>query len=258
MRKNILYIIIVIFATSCYSNKELVYLQDETYSNKIPKAVDNQRPLYKIQQNDVLYIDIKTPDPETTNLFKSADEGRVGFNASPSLLYIRGYSVDNDGFVTLPLIGKVHVDNLTIDDVKAKIQSEVDQYLTNASVEVKLVSFKISVLGQVSNPGYYYIYNGQANLMEGLSLAGDLTEYASRQDIKLIRQTEEGSEVILLDLTDPSIIQSPYFYLLPNDVIYVQHSDKQIKNQNLRPLGILFGGISAFVLIANFVIDLSN
>lgn len=256
MHKIIIYVIIVVFATSCYSNKELVYLQDETYSYKVPKAIDNQRPIYRIQPNDVLHIDVKTPDPETTAMFSIQDDNRVGFNANPAILYIRGYSVDDEGNVSIPLIGKIEVRNLTVDEVRTKVQSEISNYLTNASVEIKLVSFKISILGQVNNPGYFYVYNGQATLMEGLSLAGDITEFGSRKNIKLIRQTEQGSEVILLDLTDPSVIQSPYYYLLPNDVIYVQHADKQIKQANLRPLGVFFGGISAVVLLARFIIDL--
>lgn len=258
MHRISIYLIITIIATSCYSKKELVYLQDESYSYKVPKEIDNQRPIYQIQPNDVLHVDVKTPDPETTALFSSQADNRPNFNASPAILYIQGYSVNNDGFVTLPLIGAVEVEGLTIDEVRGKVQGEVDKYLTNASVEVKLVSFKIAVLGQVNNPGYYYIYNGQANLLEGLALANDLTEYGSRDEIKLIRQTEKGSEVILLNLTDPSLIQSPYFYLLPNDQIYVPPAKKQIKNQNLRPLGVLFGGISAIVLISNFIIDLNN
>ncbi len=259
MYKAFIYIGVLIFATSCYSNKELVYLQDEAYSNKIPKPIDNQRPIYKIHANDVLHIDIKTSDSETSALFTVQDEGQGGgFNANPAMLYIRGYSVDNDGNVSIPLIGKVQVNDLSVEQVKSKIQAEVDRYLTNASVEVKLVSFKISVNGQVRSPGYYYVYNGQANILEGLALAGDLTEFASRQDIKLIRQTETGSEVILLDLTDPTVLQSPYFYLLPNDIIYVQHSEKQLKNTNLRPLGVFFAGVSAAILLANFIINQVN
>lgn len=258
MHKVIIYVAIIVFATSCYSNKELVYLQDETYSYKIPKSVENQRPIYKIQPNDVLHIDIKTPDPETTQLFSIQDDNRIGFNANPAILYLQGYSVDNEGDVTLPLIGKIKVENLSIAEVKSKVQSEVDRYLTNASVEVKLVSFKISILGEVKNPGYFYVYNGQASILEGLSLANDITPYGSRENIKLIRQTERGSEVILLNLTDPSLIESPYYYLLPNDVLYVPQADKQVKRTNLAPLGVIFGGISAIVLIANFIIDLPN
>ena len=257
MYKVFAYFAILIFATSCYSNRELVYLQDEAFSNRIPKQIDNQRPVYKLHPNDVLHVDIKTTDPETSALFSIQEEGRGGgFNANPAMLYIRGYSIDDQGNITIPLIGKVPLAELTLPEAKNKLQSEVDRYLSNASVEVKLVSFKISVVGQVRQPGYYYVYNGQANLLEGLSLAGDLTEFASRQNIKLIRQTEKGSEVILLDLTDPSVIQSPYYYLLPNDVIYVQHSEAQIRNQNLRPFGVFFGGITAIVLVARFILDI--
>ncbi len=258
MNKILIFITFVIFASSCYSSKDLVYLQDGSYSEKIPKAINNKRPVYKIQPNDILSIEIKSPNPETSALFNDESSVRGAFQANPALLYLRGYSVDDMGNINIPLIGKLEVKDQSVDEIKRLVQAQVDKLLVNSSVEVKLVSFKISVLGQVNNPGYYYIYNGQATLLEGLALAGDITDYGSRTKIKLIRQTQSGSEVILLDLTDPGVIQSPYYYLLPNDVIYVQPSPRQVSRENTRTLGLIFGGISAAVLLANFILDVNK
>ena len=107
-------------------------------------------------------------------------------------------------------------------------------------------------MGEVRNPGYHFIYANQATILEALGLSGDLTVNGNRKNIKLIRQTDTGSEVIILDLTDPNLIKSPYYYLVPNDVVYVQPSKAQLTRTNLIPLGTLFGAISATFLILNY------
>lgn len=118
---------------------------------------------------------------------------------------------------------------------------------------VKLISFKISVLGDVKAPGRYFIYNDRANLLEGLSMAGDLTQGASRQNVKLIRQKGDQSEVVLLDLTDPNLVQSQYYYLMPNDVIYVEPRKTQLKRENLVVVGVMLSIISTGVLLLNYL-----
>jgi polysaccharide export outer membrane protein len=178
--------------------------------------------------------------------------------ANPAIFYSTGFSVNKDGFVKIPLIGLVQVENLTIEEATEIVQQEADRYVRNATVDVKLISFKISVMGEVNNPGYYYIFNGQATILEGLSMAGDITEFGSRKEIKLIRQVDEGVEVVKLDLTDADLMNSKYYYLVPNDVLYVQPADEQIKRANLQPLGIVFSGISAIVLISNFLLNNFN
>jgi polysaccharide export outer membrane protein len=117
---------------------------------------------------------------------------------------------------------------------------------------VKLVSFKITVLGEVNSPGYRYIFNNQATILEGLGLAGDLSENGNRKRIKLVRQVPTGSEVVMVDLTDPKILTSKYYYLMPNDVIYVEPLRAQSKRSNLALMTLFFSAVTTTVLVLNY------
>ncbi|MEQ9441032.1 MAG: polysaccharide biosynthesis/export family protein [Cyclobacteriaceae bacterium] len=243
---------------SCVSKKSLVYLQDDNFSTEYPTQIKNRRPDYKVQPNDVLHVTIQNPDNETSAFFNYGNqEGARGFG-SESVLYLMGFNVDKDGFIGIPLIGKVKVQNLTIEECQQIIQQEANKYILNSSVDVKLVSFKISVLGEVKSPGYYYIYNGQASILEGLSLAGDLNQFANRNNIKLIRQTDDGVEVTLLNLSNSDLMKSKYYYLLPNDVIYVEPSVEQVRRTNTQPLGVFFGGLGALISVVNLIVTINN
>jgi polysaccharide export outer membrane protein len=155
----------------------------------------------------------------------------------------------------LPTVGKVKIKGLTLNQAKIEIEKGVQQYINNVSVQVKLISFKISVLGEVKSPGYYYVYNNQATIFEGLGLAGDIGDFGNRRKIKIVRQTPTGSEVAMLDITDPNILKSKYYYLLPNDVLYVEPLKAKFARSNLQPLGVFFGGITAIAVILRFIYD---
>lgn len=250
--------LMIMLMTGCYSSKELVYLQNNEFNSEYPTAIKNRRPEYRIQVNDVLQIDVRNPDPTTTALFSKNNGEFVNGNVNPAYLYLAGYSVDEDGSINIPIVGKVKVDGLTVNEAESLVQSEIDKYLNNASAEVKLVSFKVSVLGEVRNPGYYLIYNGQANILEALAMAGDLTQFGSRDEIKLIRQTNDGSEVVMLDLTDSELMNSKYFFLLPNDVVYVEPSKEQVKRANLEPLAVVFSALTTLALFVNAYVNLTQ
>lgn len=250
-------LLVLVWLSSCYSRKELVYLQDSSFSEEYPTQIKNRRPVYRLQVNDVLHIDIQNPDAETAQYFNYGQEEMRGFG-NESNLFIMGHSIGEQGLVTVPLIGKVKVVDLTVEEAKTLLQQEVDKFLRNTTVDVKLISFKISVMGEVNNPGYYYVYNGQANVLEGLSLAGDITQFGNRNNIKLIRQNDNGAEVILLDLTSSEVMKSKYYYLLPNDVIYVEPSSRQVKRANLEPVAIVFSALTTLALIINAVVNFRN
>lgn len=252
---TILWALFLVWTSSCYSRKELIYLKDPTFSSEYPTQIKNRRPLYRIQANDVLHVNIQNPDIETAQYFSYGGNQNMQMLGNPSALFVTGYPVSEDGSISIPLIGNVKVEDLTVDEARVLIQQEVSKYLKNSSVDLKLISFKISVMGEVNNPGYYYIYNGQATVLEGISLAGDLTDFGNRNNIKLIRQNDDGVEVILLDLAQSDIMKSKYYYLLPNDVIYVEPSERQINRENLAPLGVLFGAVTALGVVARLIID---
>lgn len=235
---------------SCISNKRLVYIQKDLAEQK-PVQFTNPKPEYVIQTNDVLSVVVKTTQSQLNELFNIATVGNSFIN-NPGSFFLSGYSVSDSGYISMPTVGKIKVAGLTISKANTVVQDHLAKFLNDANVQVKVISFKISVLGEVKNPGYHFVYNNQATIFEGLALGGDLTDFGNRNRVKLIRQTPTGSEVVLLDITDPEIIKSKYYYLLPNDVLYVQPLKAKIARANLQPLGVLFGGITATAVILRF------
>lgn len=228
-------------------------MQNESLKKATPTTFNTNIPDYKLQVNDVLSVKVLSAERELSEIYNIISPTNGFGVAEPGSLYLSGYSVDSDGNINLPNVGKLKVAGLTTTQAQQLIQRSLNEYLTGATVVVKLISFKVSVLGDVQRPGYYYVYSEQASLLEGLALAGDLNYTASRHNVKLIRQKPGGSEVILLDLTDPALVQSPYYYLLPNDVLYVEPRKTFVKRDNVVVLTTILSVISTAALFLNFV-----
>jgi polysaccharide biosynthesis/export protein len=253
MRKILCYLLLSIVIPSCISKRELVYMQNENLKNNTPTHFNTSYQEYKLQPNDVLSIKVLSVQPELTEQFNIINPNNAFGISGPSSLFLSGYSIDKKGNIRLPILGEVQVAGLTPNEAEERIQKDLDRYINDATVVLKLISFKISVLGEVRNPGYFYIYNEQANLLEGLGMAGDLTQGASRENVKLIRQTPNGTEIVLLDLKDPNLVQSQYYFLKPNDILYVEPRNTQIKRDNLVVVSAILGVISTAALLINFV-----
>ncbi|MEZ4830211.1 MAG: polysaccharide biosynthesis/export family protein [Bacteroidia bacterium] len=244
---------IALLFSSCISNKNTILFQNGSFRYDAPVVLDNKAPLYKIQPNDVLSIKVKDLNPQNTQYLNAMPEGIFNINEVGVFLY--GYSVNDSGFVYLPDIGKIHVSGLTVNQAREEIQAKVrDKAFVNATVFVTLVSYRISIIGEVNKPGYYYVYNNSVNLLEALALASDFKEFADRTNIHLIRNVKGGSEVIKVDLTDPNIFASPYYYLLPNDILYVPNME--VKNNrsnlsNLQLLSVIFSGAAVTLTAIN-------
>jgi polysaccharide export outer membrane protein len=232
----------------------MIYFQDKDFSEYRTTLMENNRSMYRVQPNDVLSIKVKSStDAQVSDLFNITTTNQVSQFSNPGSLYLEGYSVDETGRIMLPILGTLTVQNLTIEEVQALIQLNADKYLKGAIVIVKMLSFKITVLGEVNNPGYHYVYNNQATLLEALGLAGDLTQFGNRKNVKLIRQVPRGSEVVLLDLRDPNLLKSKYFFLMPNDVVYVEPFKARNKRLNLENLALLFSALTTAILILNYL-----
>ncbi|MBC6988811.1 MULTISPECIES: polysaccharide biosynthesis/export family protein [Hymenobacter] len=238
--------------TSCIPSKDISYLQGQKYSLNKASEVSNQRPEYHLQANDILNIAVQSAQPELSRVFSLTESTSPFGTSDPGATYLNGYVIDNNGNITLPTAGKLPVQGLTLLQAQDVVQKAVNNYMRGTTVIVKLVNFKITVLGEVRNPGAYYIQNPSTNLLQGLGLAGDLTTLGNRRNVKLIRQTPTGSEVTLIDLTRADLLTSNYYYLLPNDVLYVEPSKAVTQRGNLTNLGIVFSGITTIVLLLNY------
>jgi len=250
--KILLYLIYFMLLTSCYYNKRLIYLQDRHFSERKSTLVENKRTPYHLQPADVLSVQIKSSaEKEVSGIFNISTQNLMV--ANQGTLFLEGYSVDASGKITLPILGELLVKDLTVEEAQQFIQSNANKYFNNAIVIVKLVSFKVTVLGEVKNPSYYFVYNNQATALEALGMAGDLTIFGNRRNIKLLRQQTAGTEVVLLDLTNPALLKSDFFYLKPGDVLYVEPLKARSNRSNLELLSVVFAAVTAAVLIFSYV-----
>ena len=122
----------------------------------------------------------------------------------------------------MPLTGKIELKNLTVNQAKEKMQNEVNKFMTQTTLIVKLSNFNLSILGEVNKPGMYKVYQSQINLLEAIAMAGNMTNFAKNEEVKIVRQTDNGSEIVTVDLGSADILSSPYYYLKPNDIVYVE------------------------------------
>lgn len=220
---------------SCVSYKNVPYFQDlDTTQVKI--ALDQYKPQI-VQPNDVLSIKVTSLSAESSVLFgDNMTESRSsgGSNSNPNTIQYGGFLVNEKGEVELPTLGKIKVQGLTTTQVKDTIAALAAQYVKNPSVTVRMLSFKVSVTGEVTRAGTFQITNERVNVLEAIALAGDLRITARRENILVIRQKGDQMQFARLDLRSKKVFESPYFYLNNNDVIYVEPNIRRLeRNENL-------------------------
>ena len=214
----------VVFA-SCVPQKKMLYLKEAQMAteNRSVNYINERSVDYKLQPGDNLYIRfINTIDERNAAALAGENSLRANYTSTDAGIYLQSYTLDEDGYIELPLTGKIELKNLTVDGAKEKIQAEINKFVNQTTLIVKLSNFNLTVLGEVTRPGMYKVYQSQINLFEAVALAGNMTNFAKNSEVKIIRQTDNGSEVITVDMGKADILSSPYYYLKPNDIIYVE------------------------------------
>ncbi|HAG16745.1 MAG TPA: hypothetical protein DCG69_09560 [Bacteroidales bacterium] len=248
------FLAIGLFFSSCISQKEIKYLQPNS-PNELNKSEFTHSKIldYRFNYGDNAYINIRSLDEKSNEMFNSSSGNRTTTSYNDASIYLNSYTIDQNGEINFPLIGKITLVGLTQQEAVEKIQAAVDVYLKETTVVVKLVNFNITFVGEVRNPGEYKIYQDKINLFEAIALAGDVSDYANKKAVKLLRSTGTGHQMILLDLTSQSILESPYFYLKPNDVIYIEPLPSKQYGFATFPYSLLFSTISSVILIITFL-----
>jgi polysaccharide export outer membrane protein len=235
-----LFFILSIVLTSCGGYKKAVYFQDVDRQKLSKEAITNYKPL-TIQPEDIIGISVSSMNPESS----------AALNFTSSTDGASGYTVDQHGDIQLPVVGNLHVSNLNSSQVRDQLRLRLLPYLKEPVVVVKLLNFKISILGDVSNPGLFKISSERLTIPEAMSLAGDLSASAIRT-LLIIRESNGEREFINVDLTKKSLFSSPYYYLKNNDVIYVQPG--RIKYSSADPIYQRIGlFLSIFSIAAVFI-----
>ena len=240
MARNAFWILVLaVVSTSCVSKKKMVYFQQKEVA-KVLDSVQNYEP--RIQPSDLLYINVSTVDIEAAapfNLYESVGTGM------PKPI---NYLVNKEGEINFPVLGKINVSGLTTDEIATKLTGLLAPYLKNPVVNVSLKNFKITVLGEVKNPGSYPVVGERISVLDAIGLAGDLTIQGQRSNITLLREQHGKKKYITLDLTDKNIALSPYFYLAQNDVIYVEPNKTKMNSAAVGPnTSIIISAISTLI-----------
>ena len=220
IRPIIILIVVLFLLESCNFHKEMVYLQDLGEKNYIS---ENALLLeeYKLQKNDIVYINIKSDYQFESNILDLNSKNSGNF-FTPISLYLNGYSIDKDGFITIPIIGKISAEKRTINEIQEDIEKIANSIIKDAYVSVKLINFNISILGEVHNPGSYSVLAGENSFLKVMALAGDLTDYANRKNILLLRQQNDTIFSQRIDLTSKEFFSNGTYLLRPNDIIYIE------------------------------------
>lgn len=225
-----LFTIAILIFSSCGSRKNMVYLQED--STHITNIYEQNVP--KIQPSDILTIVVTAADPKVTAPFNPVNSmGTASISQQTDLALRPTYTVDSEGYVFLPILGKVHLAGMTRIEAIEKIRTELIQYIKDPGVNINFNNFRISVLGEVARPGSFILPTERVTILEALGMAGDLTIRGVRQNVMLIREVNGQKTVNRLDLTKRNVLNSPYYYLAQNDVIYVEPNKAQINNSKL-------------------------
>ena len=249
--------VVLLLLTGCIGKRNLNYLDDRSLSTSSSKLFENRKFEYRVQVNDVLSIRVMGLDEQTHRFFNVEGQNAIqGMNDAS--LYVNGFSVDKNGQVQLPTVGKIKVQGLTVGEAQELVQRKINEYFTNATVILKLVSFRVSVLGDVQRPGSYFIYNNQITVLEALAIAGGPNEFGDKPHIPLMRQTDRGVQAIYVDMSGSDVLSSEYYYLLPNDVIYVPTLRARAGRLNLDLLTILLSTLSTAAVVFTVIQNSKN
>ena len=210
--------------SSCISTRDLVYLQNKNETTAETTISEVVSKPYRLQTNDVLSISIKANDPKLVEIFSTTNQGEAA--KSEAALYFNGFTVDDHGNIRMPILGELNVIGYTLDEVRQRIEKQLlEEYFrkeANIFVIVKLAGFRYTINGEVGSTGTKTLFQEHVNILEAVANAGDITLLGNRKAVSIIRKTPTGSEIHDIDLTDSNLMNSPYFYLQPNDYIYVK------------------------------------
>ena len=251
MMKNLIYYLILLLTMfSCKPKENMVYMEKE---KNIAESKINQAVFYgaHIQSGDVLDIKVTAFDENAVrpfNLYSMNNSTSPGqMNGQTGQLAPQGYLVDNEGFIYFPVLGKLYIKGMTLAQLRADLEKRLLTYLAEPLVSIKQLNFNITVLGEVKKPGQYTNPSDKITVLQALGLAGDMTDYGNRTNVKLIREEEGISKTYVIDFTDKNITSSPYYYMQQNDVLYVEPDMIKKKSANIDPnRGLVFqiGGVA--------------
>jgi polysaccharide biosynthesis/export protein len=267
MIKRILYIsFFVLLVSSCVTNKKYQYLQKDDVNVKqgvIPKdSILRTYPLddfeYHLQPEDILSIQFYSLTTEEFDFFAlkqttGAGSGSQAFSNAGNAL-VNGYLIDEEGEVEFPVVGKVKIEGLTVFEAQNHIQNIADKYLDRPVVEVRLLNFRFTILGEVKREGVYNSLNNRIHVLEAIGISGGFTDFADKSNVKIIRQNGRTAEVYYLNLLDEKLLQSPQYYINQLDVMIVAPLKQRPYQVYFgKNLALIISSVSLLLIVLNLI-----
>ncbi len=230
MNKIAILLLLSITLFSCATKKQILYFQDAENLN-LKEIETSFEPI--IEPNDILYITVSSIDEEVTKPFKRI----IGSEAAPvtNNIQLQGYLVDSSGDIRFPVLGTLAVMGKTRGMVEKELKVKLSDYIKDVVVDVRIINFKVTVIGEVKMPGVYRIQDERVTLPEAIALAGDFTENGKRSTVTIIREENGVRKVSNIDYTSSQLFSSPYYFLKQNDIVYVEPSLKGVRKSGFIP-----------------------
>jgi len=249
-------IILILFSMSSCRTERIAILKDipDTVSVKYVPLATFSSPV--VRTDDILNIVVQTLDPQANSILNQGNlpvnSGAVAGSSTSSQATVTGYLISKTGYIHMPYIGNVYVKGLTTEQIRDTVFSKISFYFKDPVVNVRFANFKVTVLGEVKNPSTFLVPNEKPTLIEALGLAGDLTIYGKRDNVMIIRDNDGNKEITRLNLDSSKSISSPYFYLRPNDVVYVEASASKVESTDAyrnRNFALIAAGLSFLTVL---------
>jgi polysaccharide export outer membrane protein len=222
IRKTAILLFTSYLLTSCVAHKDIVYFQGQPQQKSKINEVINQP--YHLQTDDILHIDLKAADENLVSVFQNNVTPQSNSQINMGNIYFNGYSIDKEGFISIPYLGKINVLGLTTDEVSEKIKGGLSKFFKDTSgifVQVKLAGFKYTIIGEVGSTGTKILYQNSVNIIEAIANAGDINITGNKRTVEILRPTVDGVDKYVVDLTHIGVFNAEMFYLQPNDIINV-------------------------------------
>lgn len=262
MNKYFFLTLITFFFLSCVPSKDLIYLQGEPIQKKEIKRINNIP--YKLQVDDMLNIDIKSNEDDLVSIFKKQGTGNSGGNLSQNFgggsSYFSDYSIDSYGNIRMPILGEINVLGYTTLEVRKKIENEIKKYIKTEDVfvSVKLSGIKYTIIGEITSPGPKVIFQNRVSIIDAIANSGDITVVGNRKKVEIIRNSVNGTEKFMIDLTNINAFNSNVFYIKPNDIINVIPLKQKAWGTGTTGLQTITTVISVFTLLTSTFILARN
>tara|TARA_B100001758_G_C18398932_1_gene607719 strand:+ start:611 stop:1381 length:771 start_codon:yes stop_codon:yes gene_type:complete len=247
LRTSIFLVFILTVLQACTPLQKITYLNN---SNIGEWDISPVPPKHHLEIGDILMVRVISRNEEVNNLFNinSNTSSNTNQKLTAAGLYLSGFVINQEGYIDIPNVGKINVLNQTLEEAETTILKAAEKYLINPFVMVKLANFEFTILGEINIPGRYPIYQEAVTIYDAIAMAGDINDYANLTKVKLIRSEKNKKKIHHIDLTDASILNSEFFYLRNNDLIYIEplkwkslrKSQSQLILSTLTTIAILF------------------